>query len=432
MFGIFSILTKSFLPLVSFDKTMRLDSVLLATFSTYKDSKRTLTGNLLPLLNFFVPRSQRVVLIDQPHPMSTELKVVVEEYEDQKLKHKYFLDSVFYQLLDWWCQLENKSDETKISFKIRDFLSVLYLGSKEKEKISLLIGLESINALAGILLKKLGKVETVVYYVSDFSPDRYHNKIFNAIYLWLDRLAAYHSDFIWDVSPAMHPARIKAGLDRKKSAPVIRVANAIAADDKVFLSMKQIKLDHLVYMGTLGVDNGSDVAIKALPLVLKKFPKACLHIIGGGNPAFFKRLKNLAKSLRVRSRVKFHGFILSDKKMLKTMSRFYLAVAPYRDIPESCRFYGDSTKIRAYLSVGLPVITTKVPPLAREIIRAKAGIIVDDNEKELAREIIKLFKNKKLYQKYRQSAIKFAKENTWEKSFNQALKKMGMKNVQKN
>ena len=55
----------------------------------------------------------------------------------------------------------------------------------------------------------------MVYYVSDYSPDRYRQKWFNDLYLWLDRQAAMHADIIWDVSPAMQPARVKAGLTRR-------------------------------------------------------------------------------------------------------------------------------------------------------------------------------------------------------------------------
>lgn len=399
-------------------------TVLIATFSTYKGKKRTYTGNLQAMLSFFVPRFKKVVLIDQPHPTSSDVVPLIEVYERGKLVKKYPLSSLFYQPLYWLCRKRNVFDQTIISFKIRDFLSVLHLGLTLKEKFSLFVGLESINALAGVLLKKLGQVKTVACYVSDFSPKRYPQKWFNDLYLRFDRLTATYSDFIWDVSPAMHPGRIKAGLDPQKSAPCLRVPNALFPEQIRPLPLKKIKPYTIVYMGTLDIDNGSDVAIEALPLVLKKTPQARLHIIGGGDPAFPRRLKKLASKLKMRKYVKFHDFISDPEKLSKTLSQFYLAVAPYRDIPESFRFYGDSTKIRAYFSVGLPVITTHVPPIGKEIVKAKSGLVVKDNGRALARAIIKFFANKKLYRQYRQAAIAFAQQNTWENSYGQALKKM--------
>lgn len=414
---------------MKFDKK---STILIATFSTYKGEKRTYTGNLQPMLSFFVPRFKKVVLVDQPHPTSSDVVPIIEVYEKGKLKKKFFLSSPFYQLFYWFCQKRNVVDQTIISFKVRDFLSVLRLGLSSREKYSLFIGLESINALAGVVLKKLGRVQIVVYYVSDYSPQRYSQKWINALYLWLDRQAAYYSDFIWNVSSAMQPARIKVGLNSGKSAPCLRVPNALFPEQIKPRPPGEISPYTIAYMGTLEIDNGSDLAVEALPVVLKKFPQTRLHIIGGGDPALLRRLKRLASELKVRKQVKFHGFIGDPEKLSKTLSQFYLAVAPYRDIPESFRFYGDSTKIRAYFSVGLPVITTRVPPMGKEISRAGAGMIVEDNAKALAKAIIKLFRNKKLYQKYRQAAIAFAKDNTWENSYGQALKKMEKLNAQKN
>lgn len=413
---------------MKFDKN---STVLIATFSTYKGKKRTYAGNLQAMLSFFPLRFKKVVLIDQPHPTSSDVVPLIEVYEKDKLAKKYLLSFPFYQLLYWLCRKRNVIDQTIVSFKVRDFLSVLHLGLTSQEKFNLFIGLESINALAGVLLKKLGRVATVAYYVSDFSPYRYPKKWFNDLYLWLDRLAASNCDFIWDVSSAMHPARIKAGLDSKKSAPCLRVPNALFPEQIRPQPLKKIIPYTIVYMGTLDIDNGSDVAIEALPLVLKKFPQTRLHIIGSGDPAFPRRLKRLASKLKVRKDVKFHGFIGDPEKLSKTLSQFYLAVAPYRDVQESFRFYGDSTKIRAYFSVGLPVITTYVPPIGKEIVKAEAGVVVKDNPLALARAIIKFFSDKKVYQKYRRAAIAFAKKNTWENSYGHALKRMEQLNAQK-
>lgn len=400
-----------------------MNNVLIATFSTYRADKRTLTGNLEAFLSFFVPRAERVVLIDQPHPTSSDIIPLIEVYQKGKLTKKYQLSTSIYRPLYWILRKRNIKDETKISFKIRDFLSVLHIGLTTP-KYSLFIGLESINALAGVFLRGLGLVDKVIYYVSDYSPCRYPQKWFNEIYLWLDRLSCYWSDFIWDVSSAMHPARIKAGLNNQKSAPVIRVPNALFAGQISPLPLNKIEPYSIVYMGTLDIDNGSDLAIEALSMVLEKFSKTRLHIIGNGDDSFLARLKTLASSLKVSRQVKFHGFISEQDKLSKALSQYYLAVAPYRDIPESFRFFGDSTKIRAYLSVGLPVITTHVPPLGKEIEAAGAGVIVKDEVKALSSAIVRFFSDEKLYKKYRQAAISFAKKNTWENTFGNALREM--------
>ena len=98
-------------------------------------------------------------------------------------------------------------------------------------------------------------------------------------------------------------------------------------------------------------------------------------------------------------------------------------------IEGSIRLYGDATKIRLYLAAGLPVITTKVPPLGQEAAKKGAAIIVDDNKEDLAHSIISIFSNKKVRDSLEANARRFAKNNTWENTYGTALKKMGMELV---
>ncbi|MBI2268241.1 MAG: glycosyltransferase [Candidatus Blackburnbacteria bacterium] len=285
--------------------------------------------------------------------------------------------------------------------------------------------MESINALAGIVLRKLRKVRRVVYYVSDYSPERYKPKWFNDLYLWLDRYAATHSDFIWDVSLAMMPARIKVGLDPQKATPVIHVPNALFPKQINYLPTSRIIPNSLVFVGTLGKINGPDLAIKALKIVLKSIPSTSLHIYGSGEPDM-TRLKKLTEKLKLNNKVIFHGFISNQVKLSKETSMYAIGLAPYLAVPGSPRWWADATKIRLYLAAGVPVITTQVPPLGKEIERDEAGVIAKDNPQEQAEAVLKLLKDKKTYLKMRKNAIKRATDNTWENTYSQALKKMGL------
>lgn len=400
-------------------------SVLFATFSPYVNGKRDpKNGNIDPMISFFVPRVTCFILVDQPHTGGSVIPPVVEEYEEGILKRKYFLEPLFYKPFYWLlAHLKLTDDDTNIFFKIRDFISVLHVGLKTKKKINYLIGLESINALAGILLRKFGRVENVIYYVSDYSPTRYSNKVFNWLYVNLDRFCCYNANYIWDVSKAMHLARIKAGLNPKKSAPVIHVPNALFPEFIKHMPFEKLVPYSLVFMGSLGPENGPDLAILTLPDVIKRFPKARLYIIGGREKDL-TRLKMLCKNLNLEKYVTFHGMIPQDKKMLQVLRKYYLALAPYLRQKNSVRWFGDSLKLRAYMGSGLPVITTEVPPLGRELESFGSALIVKDDKNDIAASIIKLFSDEKLYRKYRSRAIEYGRNNTWENTFNQAFRKM--------
>jgi glycosyltransferase involved in cell wall biosynthesis len=405
------------------EKLDKNSKVLIGTFAVWDKNRRVqaISGMIEPLLNFFCPRVSRVDLIDGPHPGSSQVISLVEIHQKGKRRKDYSLKTA--RLLSPLLKIKNTS-RTQIIFKIRDLLATLEWGLISGQKYQLFIGLESIYTLMAIFLKKLGKVEAVVYYVSDFSPNRYPQKWFNKLYLWLDRFCAMHADFIWDVSEAMHPARIKAGLDPKKSAPDIHAPNApnTAVEYKPLAKLKPLSL---VYAGGFGSENGIDLAIKAMPRVIKKIPKANLHIYGWP-PEIEKKLKKLTRELRVEKNVFFHGFINGQAKLSRHLRQYQLALAPYRATPGSHRWYADAIKIRHYLSCGLPIITTPVPPLGKEVVKAGAGLIAKDNEKEFAKAIIKMLEKKTVYHKARQAAIAFIKDNTWENTYTNALKKMRM------
>lgn len=397
--------------------------VLIADFSVWANGKRTsINGNIEALLSFFSPKVARVDLIDGPHPGSDRVISRFEIYKNEKLQRIYQSKTSF--LLYPFLKLTNNS-KTQISFKIRDFLSTLEQGISSGQKYQLFIGLESIYTLAGLVLKKLGIIKTVVYYVSDYAPSRYPEKWFNDVYLWLDRFCCQHADFIWDVSKAMHPARIKAGLDAQKSAPEIHVPNALFPKQINYLPLKSLNDKIILFSGSLGLENGPDLAIKAFPIIKKAVPKTELHFTGGNIPSDEERLRKLVRKMKLEKSVLFHGFIQDVDEFLRLTRSAYIGLAPYVDIPRSHRKYADSIKIRAYLASGLPIVTTYVPPLGKEAVAAGAGLITRDKPQEFARAVIKLLKDKKLYQKTRQAAIRYIKNNTWENTFTNALREMG-------
>ncbi len=406
----------------SLDKTLNKNStVLIATFSLWNDGKRLPTnGSVEPLIDFFTPRVKKMALIDQPIPGSDKVMCRIRKYENGK--EKIISSSIWMNFFYPFLKLTNEPG-TRIFFKLRDFFSVIDRCMRGRKRFDYFIGLESINTLAGILMRKFNFIDKVIYYVSDYSPRRYPQTWFNRLYLLLDRYCAMHADFIWDVSTAIQPARVTVGLEPSKSAPVIHVPNALKPEQIKFNSYSNIIPFSLVYMGTLGKDNGSDVAIKTMSQVLKIYPKAVLHIIGGGEKDM-PRLQKLVSSLHLEKKVKLYGYILDGNKMSEIIRSCYVALAPYRAYEGSARYYGDAGKIRAYAAAGVPIITTDVPPLGKEVKERGAALIVKDNASDFAKAIIRVFSDRDLYLKLRKGTISFARNNTWENTFIQAFRQM--------
>lgn len=398
-------------------------SVLFATFSLWIKGKRMPTnGSVEPLRDFLVPRIKKLVLIDQLVPSSEDVLHKIEVYYHKTHKSIPYKPSWWFLFLKPILYLRN-TNGTHISFKIRDFLSIIDWTLRDNTRFDYFIGLESINTLAGIILRRLGRVKKVIYYVSDYSPYRYKNRWFNKLYLAFDRFCAKHADYIWDVSRAIHPARIQAGLNRLSAAPVIHVANGLFPSQIKINPLHKIVPNSIVFMGTLGPENGPDVAIRALALVRKKIRNATLHIIGGTQESF-AWLKPIIRDYRQTDAVYFHGFIPDAAKMSEIMRSCAIAVAPYRSLTGSPRYYGDAGKIRAYCAAGLPIISSNVPPLGKEVAKQGAAVLADDDEKSFADAIIAVLSDNIRYGRMRRAAIAIAKRNTWERQFTRAFKAM--------
>ena len=400
-------------------------AVLIATFSPWKDGKRLPTNGMVePFVDYFSKISKEFVLIDEPHPGSDILMLRIEIYKNGKqteiIKNSFWPS--FLKPILWLTNVH----KTQISFKLRDFLSVLDYVIKSKRTFDLYIGFESINALAGVVLKKMGKIDKVVYYVSDFYPKRYKNEWFNAFYLLLDRMAATYADATWNVSMAMPEARKKLGYDMKKLSPQLFAPNAFFKEEIRYLPFNKTKPYSIIYAGTLGLENGPDLAIESMPGILAKFPMATLTIAGGGRKEDEVYLKKVIRKLKLEKNINFVGFVPTNKELYGLVRKHWLSVAPYKAIPNSVRWYADAVKIRMSLACGLPVVTTQVPPNGKLVQDAGAGVVTKDNSKDLSKAVINIFSNKKLYLKMRNAAISAAKKNTWENSYSNALKQMGL------
>ena len=65
---------------------------------------------------------------------------------------------------------------------MQHFILTLYILFRVGKKINIYIGIDNLNAFAGILLKAFGLIDKVIFYVIDNTPVRFENKFFNSLY----------------------------------------------------------------------------------------------------------------------------------------------------------------------------------------------------------------------------------------------------------
>lgn len=290
-----------------------------------------------------------------------------------------------------------------------DFLQNIWWVIKHREKWELYIGSNNLNALAGILLKKIGLVKKCVFYTVDFIPKRFKNPFVNKLYLWIDMISVIACDETWILSPRVREGRrLYFHLDSEFEKKQIYVPEGVWIKRIKRPPFDEISKNTAVFLGVLLERMGAQLIIQAIPYIVKKNPNFRLVIIGKGN--YKKQLEQLVEKLGVNKHVNFKGYIEDYRQVEKIVAQCAFGIATYTNDPTGLTYYADPAKIKTYLGCGLPVIMTKTFHNALDIEQKGAGIVTTENPINIAQAILSLRDNEKKLKTYRENAIKLAEE----------------------
>lgn len=300
---------------------------------------------------------------------------------------------------------------------MRTFLLIL----KYSGPIELFIGINPLNAFCGIMLRKFKRVDRVVFYAIDFVPKRFSWSIVNALYHRLESYVVRNADICWNVSPKIAEGREKyLDIDSNKYPQQV-VPIGIWQKDMA-KTIKRTNNSRIIFVGHLLEKQGVQVVLRALPKVIRYIPDVTFTIIGGGE--YENTLRALSRSLRLGSHVKFFGWEPRQEVIRNKLLQSDIAVAVYSSEGEkdtNFTYYADPTKIKTYLSCGLPVVLTPVPYNAKELERKGAAYLVKYTEEEVSAMLISLLTESERLRKAKQSALACVRAYTWERIFSTAF-----------
>jgi len=176
----------------------------------------------------------------------------------------------------------------------------------------------------------------------------------------------------------------------------------------------------IVFSGSFRKYQGLEELIRAMPIVLKKLPKAKLVIVGG--PGKFKGvefkpaegdLREMTLSLGVSDSIVFAG-VVNHTEIPKYVNASDICICPF----EKNRF--GAVKIFEYMACRKPVIATRIPDL--EEFKDCICLMEDNNSKEISESIIGLCKNKGYTEKIARNAFEKSGQITWKKTAERVLK----------
>lgn len=241
-----------------------------------------------------------------------------------------------------------------------------------KTSMPYFIGADPLNALIGLILRKLGRVRKAVYYSVDYSPNRFSNRTLNRIYHYLDRLCAARSDFVWNVSSRITDMRSSLGVSDYRNLFVPNVPSTMAVSK---FRNESRDINSIVTIGRLDEQQDYKGLIRAILTLLDDYPRLTLTIIGDGPLSGL--LIDYVKEQRLDRVVRFTGF-LSNEQALRAISRSGIGCALYSGAFQ-WNVYGDSMKCREYLALGLPILTNDTHSTVTDIREYGAGVICESD-----------------------------------------------------
>ena len=318
--------------------------------------------------------------------------------------------------------IQREGSLASLSYAV-DILVTLRLLVSAGSRYDLYIGSSPHLGLLGLILRALGVVRHTVFWTVDYFPRRFGNPWLNNLYLKLDEICVIRSDYAWNLTSAMGEARSERGI-RTEDGRMYTVPHPIEDRELRSVSAEEAEPDALLYSGLLKPEYGFDLLLAALPLVAEKRPGVKVTITTYGEIP--DGMERALEQRGLRGRFHILGYVADDDEYSRIVQSHRLGLATYRPSQQAYKRYADVSRAKSYLARGLPVIITRVPPIAVEIERQGAGIVIDYDKEQLAEAILKLLSDDEFHRRCQENAISLAEQYRADTVFSSAFQHMGI------
>lgn len=205
------------------------------------------------------------------------------------------------------------------------------------------------------------------------------------------------------ISPSTAQDLIARGF-KKKNITVLPMGLTVPKDLR---RLPKENSPTIIYLSRINKRKGIEDAIEAFKIINQKIPNSNLWVVGFGIPEYVARIKKKVREYGLSRIVTFFGFV-SEKRKLKLLSEAHIMIFP--SIHE-----GWGIVIAEAGVVGTPSAVYNVAGVKDVVRNGERGIMVEKNRPDLlAKAIIRVLKNDKLYKDLVSRIKSFEKEIGWE------------------
>jgi glycosyltransferase involved in cell wall biosynthesis len=166
----------------------------------------------------------------------------------------------------------------------------------------------------------------------------------------------------------------------------------------------------IMFPGGLQWHQGLDIAIRAMPLVLKKITAAEFHIYGDGNMK--DELVALTRDLGLTDKVRFFD-PRPVSEIAEVMSQADLGIVPKRADSFGNEAY--STKIMEFMSLGVPVVVSSTKIDRFYFNDSIVRFFESGNPDALAEAIVEVLQDNELRRRMIANGLECADQNSWQR-----------------
>lgn len=352
---------------------------------------------------------------------------LIQHIESKKIPFLYLRHPFYFENIKISELVDSKKDgkkivllkiiKSKVSFlsMIQDLFINIFVSLKMGKKVNKIIGFGSFNMFPFIITNWIYR-RKLYFWGCDYSIKRFNSVFLNKLYFWFETLACKYSTLI--IQPTLRQQLVrqeKHGLDVKKS---LIIPNGIES----FERLGRVREDQeiaLIYIGSITKQHGVTEFVKYF-YSENKIPFK-LFIFGSGEDE--ASLVDLIKENSLSNSVTYFGSNTTEeiRFFIKNFEGRFFGIAPYDRKYGDHVYYGDSIKIKEYLSWGIPFITSEVAYVDEEL--KSLGYVYKDFE-----QLLSFFRNSisnlKIDQGYRTKVM--IKKYLWENNLNKLINKLNI------
>ncbi len=163
----------------------------------------------------------------------------------------------------------------------------------------------------------------------------------------------------------------------------------------------------IIYVGRLFPEKSIDTLIKALPYIIKEYPK--IHVMLAGMGHVRPKLEKLVQDLNLKKYVTFLGLVSDEDKILAYNAGDIFVSPSFAEL--------EGMTVLEAMACGKPVVIPNATMNAAKFFIKDNGFLFESkNHKDLACQILKLINNPELRQKMGENSLKQVKNYDINKS----------------